>query len=331
LTRGVVDANQPYQKPKIRFSLPENFSFVLRTLELYWLDKYLLTFTNRVARFFPLYRQEPMGLFPSAAFAWKIKDESFLKNVKAVSDMKLRLGWGVTGQQDIGNDYPAQASYTVSSTGSYYPIGGEFLPTLRPSAYDPDIKWEETTTQNVGLDFGFAHNRIAGSVDLYKRETKDLLNTVTIPTGSNFSNTLLTNVGSLENKGIEVSLNLVPISKQDMSLNLGFNLTYNKNKITKLLLTDDPNYIGVLYGDAFTGQKQITRVGYPAYSFFVNKQVYDSDGNPIEGLYVDLSGQGGAVNGDNNDKYIYHNPVADVLMGFSARFTYKNWDILLQG
>ncbi len=328
LTRGVVDANHPYQETENSVFITENYlvSFFGR-LNYTLLDKYLLTFTIRDDGSSRFIGKNQWGLFPSAAFAWKIKDESFLKNVKAVSDMKLRLGWGVTGQQDIGNDYPAQASYTVSSTGSYYPIGGEFLPTLRPSAYDPDIKWEETTTQNVGLDFGFAHNRIAGSVDLYKRETKDLLNTVTIPTGSNFSNTLLTNVGSLENKGIEVSLNLVPISKQDMSLNLGFNLTYNKNKITKLLLTDDPNYIGVLYGDAFTGQKQVTRVGYPAYSFFVNKQVYDSDGNPIEGLYVDLSGQGGAVNGDNNDKYIYHNPVADVLMGFSARFTYKNWDM----
>lgn len=112
-----------------------------------------------------------------------------------------------------------------------------------------------------------------------------------------------------------------------MNLNFGFNLTYNKNEITKLLLTDDPNYIGILYGDGMTGQKQVTRVGYPAYSFFVNKQVYDSNGNPIEGLYVDLSGKGGTVNGNNNDKYIYHNPVADVLMGFSFRFNYKNFDL----
>jgi iron complex outermembrane receptor protein len=112
-----------------------------------------------------------------------------------------------------------------------------------------------------------------------------------------------------------------------MSLSLGFNVTYNENKITKLLLTDDPDYIGILYGDAFTGQKQVTRVGHPAYSYFVNKQVYDSNGNPIEGMYVDLSGEGGTVNGDNADKYIFHNPVPDVLIGFSARFNYKNFDI----
>ncbi len=289
-------------------------------------DKYLLTFTLRDDGSSRFSGDNQWGLFPSAAFAWKIKDEAFLKNVDAVSTLKLRLGWGVTGQQDVGNDYPSQATYISSSTGSYYMIDGVYYPTLRPSAYDPNIKWEETTTQNIGLDFGFLNNRISGSIDVYKRVTNDLLNTVTIPTGSNFSNTLLTNVGSLENKGAEFSLELMPISKEDMSLSLGFNVTYNENKITKLLLNDDPDYIGILYGDAFTGQKQVTRVGYPAYSFFVNKQVYDSNGNPIEGLYEDISGEGGTVNGDNNDKYIYHNPVADVLIGFSLRFNYKDFD-----
>ena len=215
----------------------------------------------------------------------------------------------------------------ISSEGNYYPIGGTFLPTLRPDAYDPDIKWEQTTTQNIGLDFGLLKDRITGSFDLYRRVTENLLNTVTIPSGSNFSNTLLTNVGSLQNRGAELTLNLVPVSTNDMTLTLGLNVTYNKNKITKLLLSDDPNYIGILYGDAFTGQKQVTRVGYPAYSFFLNKQIYDTDGSPIEGLYADLSGQGGTVNGDNADKYIYHNPVADYLLGFSVRFDYRKFDL----
>ncbi|MCK5729792.1 MAG: TonB-dependent receptor, partial [Draconibacterium sp.] len=267
------------------------------------------------------------GLFPSAAFAWKIKEESFLKDVEAVSNLKLRLGWGVTGQQDIGNDYPAQALYIASAEGSYYPIDGEFLPTLRPNAYDPDIKWEETTTMNIGLDFGFFNNRLSGSLDVYQRVTDDLLNTVTIPTGSNFSNTLLTNVGSLENKGVELALDWKAISKKDMALNIGVNLSYNVNEITKLLLNDDPNYIGILYGSAFTGTNQVTRVGYPAYSFFVNQQVYNSNGMPVEGMYVDRSGDGGVVSGDNNDKYIYHNPVPDYLIGLSARYNYKNFDI----
>lgn len=327
-TRGVVDANHPYQETENSININENYlvSFFGR-LNYTLLDKYLLTFTLRDDGSSRFQGKNQWGLFPSAAFAWKIKDESFLKNVNAISDLKLRLGWGITGQQDIGEDYPAQAKYVVASPGSYYPIDGEFLPTLRPNAYDPDIKWEETTTQNIGLDFGFLKNRISGSVDVYKRVTNDLLNTVNIPTGSNFKNTLLTNVGSLENKGIEFSLNLIPISTKDMSLNLGFNFTYNRNEITKLLLNDDPSYIGILYGDGMTGQKQVTKVGYPGYSFFMNKQVYDSNGNPIEGLYVDLSGKEGTVNGDNADKYIYHNPAPDYLMGFSARFTYKKFDI----
>ena len=290
------------------------------------MDRYLHTLTARNDGSSRFAEGNRWGFFPSAAFAWKMKEESFLRDVEFLTALKLRVGWGVTGQQDIGNDYPAQARYILSSPGSYYPIGGEYLPTLRPNAYDPDIKWEETTTQNLGLDFGFADNRISGSLDIYKRVTEDLLNTVVIPSGSNFSNTLLTNVGSLENKGFEASLNLIPVSTKDMSLSIGMNFTYNVNEITKLLLTDDPDYIGILYGDAFTGQKQVTRVGYPAYSFFLNKQVYDAMGNPVEGLYVDLSGEGGVVNGDNADKYIYHNPAPDVLIGLSARFTYKSFD-----
>ena len=154
-----------------------------------------------------------------------------------------------------------------------------------------------------------------------------MLNTVTIPSGSNFSNTLLTNVGSMENRGIELSLNVVPVSKNDMTLTIGFNATYNQNEVTKLLITDDPNYIGVLYGGGMGGTFQVTRVGYPVRSFFVNKQVYDADGKAIEGLYVDLSGEGGVVNGDNADKYIYHSPAPDWLLGLSARFEYKNLDL----
>lgn len=328
-TRGRIDAEHTlYQKTDSSSFVTENYlvSFFGR-VNYTLMDRYLLTVTVRDDGSSRFAKENRWGLFPSAALAWKLKDESFLKNVKAVTDLKLRLGWGVTGQQDIGNDYPAQALYRQASEGYYYPIDGEFLPTLRPDPYDPDIKWEQTTTLNAGLDFGFVADRITGSVDVYKRVTDDLLNTVTIPSGSNFSNTLMTNVGSLENRGVEVSLNVIPVSKTDMTLNVGFNATYNKNEVTRLLLTDDPNYIGVLYGDAFTGQKQVTRVGYPAYSYFVNKQVYDDAGKPIEGLYVDLSGQGGVVNGDNADKYIYHNPKPDWLMGLSARFEYKNFDL----
>ena len=328
-TRGIIDEeHQQYTKSDSSSYITENYlvSFFGR-VNYVLKEKYLLTATIREDGSSRFAEDNRWGLFPSVALAWKIKNESFLKNVKSITDLKLRLGWGITGQQDIGNDYPAQAVYREASIGSYYPIGGQFLPTLRPDAYDPDIKWEETTTLNAGLDFAFVADRITGSVDIYKRTTNDMLNTVTIPSGSNFSNTLLTNVGSMENRGFELSLNVVPVSKSDMTLTIGLNATYNQNEVTKLLITDDPNYIGVTYGSSFTGIRQVTRVGYPVRSFFVNKQVYDNDGNPIEGLYVDLSGEGGVVNGDNADKYIYHNPAPDWLLGLSARFEYKNFDL----
>ncbi len=328
LSEGTVGQEHPkYQPPRPGGFITEYYllSFFGR-LNYTLAERYLLTFTLREdgsSRFYNL----PWGTFPSVALAWKIKDESFLKDVKAVSNLKLRLGWGITGQQDIFEDYPAQALYAESSEGSYYYIDGEYIPTLRPDTYDPLIKWEETTTLNAGLDFGFAGDRITGSLDIYKRVTDDLLNTVTIPSGSNFSNKLLTNVGSLENRGAELSLNFIPVSTSDMLLSIGVNATYNVMEITKLLITDDPEYLGIPYGDGMTGTKQVTRVGFPARSFFVNRQVYDTNGNPIEGLYVDESGEGGVVNGDNADKYIYHNPVADYLFGLSARFEYKNFDL----
>ncbi len=326
---GYFDATHPEQEPVTSEYITENFlvSFFGRANYTYK-ERYLLTATARYDGSSRFAEGNKWGFFPSAAFAWKINEEAFMQSVPYLTDMKLRLGWGVTGQQDIGNDYPAQATYIISSPGSYYQIGGEYIPTLRPNAYDPDIKWEETTTLNAGLDLGFFSNRLLATIDVYKRTTNDLLNTVVIPSGSNFSNTLLTNVGSLENKGIELSLNVVPVSQKDLYFGIGFNFTYNKNEITKLLISEDPDYIGILYGDAFTGQKQVTRVGYPAYSFFVNQQIYDSQGNPIEGLYADLSGEGGAVNGDNDDKYIYHNPVPDYLFGLTFRFNYKNFDAL---
>ena len=329
--RGVTDATHSYQMVDSTEFITENYlvSFFGR-LNYTVLDRYLLTFTLRDDGSSRFVGKNRWGLFPSVALAWKIKDEPFLKNVDAISDLKLRLSWGVTGQQDIGSDYPAEAQYIASVIGAYYPMGadGSYIATLRPNAYDPNIKWEQTTTQNIGFDFGFAKNRINGSFDLYKRVTDNLLENATIPSGSNFSNTLWTNVGSLENNGAEFNLNLIPVSQKDMSLTIGFNISYNQNKITKLLLSNNPSYIGQLEGgDSFTGSLQVSQVGSPAHSFFMNKQVYDANGNPIEGLYVDLSGQGGTVNGNNADKYIDHNPAPVYLMGLSARFNYKNFDI----
>jgi TonB-linked SusC/RagA family outer membrane protein len=328
-TRGIVDEDNPYQRTDSVEYFSENYlvSFFGR-LNYTLMNKYLLTGTVRNDGSSRFAEGNQWGFFPSVAFAWKINEEAFLSSVSAISELKLRLGWGITGQQDIpGGDYPSLARYTISQQGSYYQIGEEFIPTLRPEAYDPDIQWEETTTQNIGLDFGVLDGRIAGSIDAYKRITDKLINQVNIPSGSNFSNTLITNVGSLENQGIEIALNLVPISTKDISLNIGYNFTLNRTEVTKLLISDDPDYIGILYGSAFTGQNQVTRVGEAPYSFFLNQQVYDDNGDPIEGLYVDLQGQGGAIYNTNENKRIFKNPAPDYTMGLSLRFAYKDFDL----
>ena len=220
------------------------------------LNRYLVTFTLRndgSSRFSPDNR---WGLFPSVALAWKLNEESFLKNVNAISDLKLRLGYGVTGQQNLGNgDYPYMARYMYSKAGANYYFGDTEYSLIAPQPYDQNLKWEETTTWNVGIDYGFLNGRITGRFDYYFRKTKDLLNTVTAPAGTNFSNQLLTNVGTLENKGFEFSINAHAVSTQDWNWNIGYNISYNKNKITKMTFNDDPNYAGVIHGgiDGGTG------------------------------------------------------------------------------
>jgi len=293
------------------------------------MDKYLVTFTLRddnSSRFAKGHRE---GLFPSAAFAWKLNEESFLKNISAISTMKLRVGYGITGQQNIGNDYPSVASYLLSQPTAQYQFGNTFYSTLRPTAYDINIKWESTATQNLGLDFGFLHDRITGSVDGYIRKTKDMINYIPIAAGSNFSNFLTTNVGNLENRGFEVTLNYQAIASKNFTWSIGGNFSYNQNKITKLTKTDDPNYAGVAFGGINGGVGnfiQNVRVGFPNNSFFVYQQVYGSNGMPIEGLYVDRSGTGGVVSGNELNKYHYKKPAPDQNIGLTSRLSYKKFD-----
>ena len=299
-----------------------------------FMDRYLLTVTLRDDGSSRFSKKNRWGLFPAAAFAWKIKDESFLKDVSAVSDLKLRLGYGITGQQDIGNDYPYLPVYRASTSTAQYQFGNAFYTTLRPNPYDANIKWEETTTYNVGLDYGFLNNRITGSIDVYDRTTKDLLNFIPIAAGSNFSNFLTTNVGNLENKGAEISVNARIVEKKDWNWSLGFNAAYNENKITKLTKTDDPNYTGVDVGGIGGGVGnfiQNQRVGFPSNSFFVFQQVYGSNGMPIEGLYVDRTGSGGTVTSNNLNKYHYKKPAPDYTVGINSRISYKNIDFSFSG
>ncbi len=290
-------------------------------------DRYLLTFTLRddgTSRF----QNNKWGLFPSAALAWRISEEPILKNIDWLSNLKLRLGYGITGQQNINQgDYPSIPTYHTNQAGSLYMFGNSVITPITPKGYAAQIKWEETTTYNIGLDFGFARNRINGSIDVYQRKTKDLLNKVPVAAGTNLTNYLLMNVGDMENKGIEGALNLVPIEKKDLRWEIGFNIAYNKNKITRLTASDDPSYPGVETGGISGGvgnNIQIQKVGNPINSFYVFQQVYGEDGKPLEGVYVDRNYDGQIT---DDDRYVYYKPDADVNIGFNTELSYKKWTL----
>lgn len=297
-------------------------------LNITLMDKVLITATLRrdgTSRFSPDTR---WGLFPAAAVAWKMIDGN---GAGTLSNLKLRLGYGVTGQQDVGGFYQYLPRYLTGFENARYQFGNQFVTTIRPEGYDANIKWEETTTYNVGLDYGFWDDRITGSIEYYLRETKDLINFIPVPAGTNLTNFINTNVGDLENKGIEFSINAIPVRKEDFVWELGFNVTANENKITRLTATDDPAYLGVLTGGISGGVGntiQIHSVGHPANSFLVYEQVYAENGLPIEGLYVDRNGDG-QVTAD--DQYRLNNPAPDVFFGLTTNLTYKNFDLSLAG
>ncbi len=287
-------------------------------------EKYLLTATLRQdgsSRFSPDTR---WGLFPSVALAWKVKEEGFLKDVSFLSDLKFRVGYGVTGQQDIGKDYSYLTRYTRSELTAQYQLGNAYYQTLRPEGYDANIKWETTTTYNAALDFGFANSRIIGSIDVYQRNTKDLLAEIAVPAGSNLTNRIITNVGSLENRGIEGTITLVPVKTTNLTWNVNFNATYNQNKITSLTKVEDPKNTGISVGGIAGGvgnNIQNHAVGFARSSFYVYQQVYNSAGKPIEGLYVDKNGDGKIT---FDDLYRYKSPDAPLFLGFGSSVNYKN-------
>ena len=263
------------------------------------------------------------GLFPGAALAWKLTDNSAGDPL----GLKLRLSWGITGQQGINNDlYPYLARYQTGQSTAQYPFGGQFVTTIRPNGYDENIKWEETTTYNLGMDYSVFDDRLFGSIDFYLRETKDLINFVPVAAGTNLTNFLTTNVGDLENKGVELSINTMPWRNGHNNWTVGFNVALNENKITKLTASDDPDYQGVLDGGISGGvgnQVQIHTVGYPSHSFFVFEQVYDAAGIPIEGLYVDRNGDGTVT---PDDMYRYKKARPDATLGFYTGLNAGHFD-----
>jgi TonB-dependent starch-binding outer membrane protein SusC len=267
------------------------------------------------------------GVFPSAAFAWRAKNESFLKDVDAISDLKFRVGYGVTGQQDGIGNYDYISYYNLSGGTGSYQLGNTYYQMYRPGGYYYNRKWEQTATTNIALDYGFLNNRITGSIEYYVKNTTDLLNEINQPAGTNFSNKIVANVGSMENKGVEFSINYQAIKEKDLTWDIAFNATYNKNKITKLTISDDPSYAGARYGGISGGTGNtilINSVGNNRGAFFVYKQVYDpTTGKPIDNLFDDLN-RDGVIN--EKDLYQYKGADPTMFFGFSTSLTYKKFN-----
>ncbi len=285
-------------------------------------DRYLLTATMRRDGTSRFGKDNRWGNFPSVALGWKLLDESFMEGARGVmNELKIRAEWGITGQQDLGGDYfPYLPVYNVyTGTSDTYPIGGDYVFISYPEKYNANLKWEETKTWNVGLDFGFLNNRINGSLEYYIRKTTDLLVYANYPAGSNLSNMGNINLGDLKNTGIEFNINTRPIVTRDFVWNSNLNLAWNRNKITRLAEGAD-----TMTGPIGTaGNVQKHEVGQAAYSFYVYEQAFDADGNPLEGVYVDQNADG-VIN--NDDKIFYHHVHPDITASWHNTFNWKNWD-----
>jgi len=317
---GVIPAGPPFKSQHTLLSMfgRVNYGFD---------DRYLLTASVRRDGSSRFSEDNRWGWFPAAAFAWRISRESFLRDSKTISDLKLRLGWGKTGQQDVGSDYPYLARYSLSDSSGMYQFGSNYLLLLRPEGYDENLKWETTETYNAGLDVGILNGRVSFSVDVYFKRTKDLLAVISVPAGSNLTNQILTNVGNIENKGLEFSINATPVRSKNFTWDFAYNFTYNESKITNLSKIKDPNAIGNLVGGISGGVGntiQVHTVGYAPRTFYVYKQVYDQNGKPIEALYVDQNKDGAS---NEQDKYRYKDPQPKYFMGLSSQFEYKKWSL----
>ena len=294
------------------------------------LDKFLLTGSIRRDASSKFSKEHRVGYFPAGAFAWKLK-ETFFKNSNLVSELKLRFGYGITGQQDGIGYYYYQPIYYTGNSGAQYQFGDVFYNTLRPSQYNADLKWEQTTTTNLGLDFGFFKNRLSGSVEAYQKKTKDLLFVVPVALGASFGIDQLRNVGNVENKGLEITVNTGIVRKHNLSWDFGFNVTYNKAKVTNLYAAG-ANFVGTDVSGISGGTGNYIgklAVNYAPFAYYVYKQIYDpATGKPIEGLYEDINRDGKV---DNNDRYLYKKPAADIFYGLNTTLTFKKFSLGLAG
>lgn len=304
---------------------PDNLMSYFGRLNYTFNDKYLLTATVRRDGSSKFLGDNVWGTFPAVALAWKIKDESFLKNSQLISDLKLRLGYGITGQQDGIAQFIYVSNYYYSNLTAQYPFGDNFYAMPRPTGRNDKIKWEETATTNLAIDYGFMNNRITGSIDFYIKKTSDLFQQYAPPAGTNFVAFITANVGSMTNKGIEFNINAQPIKAKNLTWDVAFNATYNKNEITKLTVVPDDKYQGYPTTNIAGSQgfAFINSVGYSKNTFFLYHQIYDKDGKPIEGLFEDLN-RDGIIN--EGDKYRGKRADPNMFFGFSTNLTYKKWN-----
>jgi iron complex outermembrane receptor protein len=301
-------------------------------------NRFLLTATLRAdasSRFAPETR---WGLFPSAAFAWNIADEKFLENSDNVNELRFRLSYGSTGQQNINNDYAYQATYYASTSNFMYREGNEFYTTYRPSAFDRSIKWEVTKTANIGVDYGFFKNRLYGAIDLYKRYTSNLLmNSVKVAAGSNFAESIDQNIGEMSSKGMEFAIGGVPVRTKNFSWNLNFNFAWNASKIEKLTVYDGPpekTWVKTGYTSS-NRYAQYHKVGNTPYTYYLARQAYDDNGKPIEKFYnpnynTDIPGSQEYVADDAADANKWDTKKSSLVPyygGISTSVKYKQWDL----
>lgn len=300
-------------------------------------NKYVISGSVRKdgsSRFFNGTRDNVWGVFPGVSLAWKLNEENFIKNISSISTLKLRAGWGKTGQQELPalngnkpNNYPAFAAYNPSYQGAGYQFGNEYYFMFRPANYNPNLTWETTTTKNLGLDFGFNKNRITGSIDVFRKDTKDLLVYADEPAGG-LSNASWQNVGDMKNEGIEGSITVIPVKNQNTTWEVSFNATHYKPVVTKLKDRADESFnmeVGGIEGGS-GNRIQAHAVGYAPNSFWVYQQVYDTNGKPVDGAFVDRNGDGVI---STKDMYYYKSTTPDAILGFSTKVSHKNWDFAL--
>ena len=274
-------------------------------------EKYLLTATLRADASSKLPSSDRWGQFFSAALAWNFYDDG-------VDKLKFRVGFGEVGNVNGLGDYNFLTRYVSSDSQAKYGFGNSFYSTYRPAPINKNLRWEVGQTTNFGIDFTFSDLKLNGSLNAYVKKTNDLIATAVIDPFTNFGTTIDANIGDMENKGVEFQLNSTLFESDDLKFDINYNVSINDNKITRL---DNEQNVG---GIGFGAFLQRHETGKSPYSYYVYKQIYDHKGRPIEGSYADLNGDG-RIN--NDDRYFYKDPYADVLMGLSASITYKDFDL----